>query len=262
MSGRPESVDRRRPDMTLWRLERLRLLRTHRWLVLIGPYLAFGVLGPLTARFFDELMARAGGDITVIAPDPRPVDGLVQFVSNVSQLGLLAVVVVAAAALAVDAHPQRAAFLRTRLSRAGDLVLAPYTVTVVAAVAALTLGTAVTWGLTTALLGGLPAGPMLVGTLYGAVYLAFVVALVAAWGAVVRSHVATIFAAVGTLLGLPLLAMLEVLRPWVPSELLLAVVDLVEGEPARTHLPALFVSVTATVALLLLARRRLEGREL
>jgi ABC-2 type transport system permease protein len=248
--------------MTLWRLERLRLLRTHRWMILFGVFLLFAVLGPLTARYFNELMARAGGQMTIIAPDPRPVDGILQFVSNTSQLGILAVVVVAAAALAFDSQPERSAFLRTRVSRPGRLVLAPWLVSTVASIAALVFGTAIAWVLTGALLGSLPVGAMLLGTVFGAVYLAFVVALVAAMAGFVRSQVATVFATVGVLLAIPLLAMVEVLRPWVPSELLLAITGLLEGETGVAYLRATITSVLAAAALLVLSARRIELREL
>ena len=250
------------PPMTLWRLERLRLLRTHRWMILFGVFALFGVLGPLTARYFNELMARAGGEMTIIAPDPRPMDGIVQFISNVSQLGMLAVVVVSAAALAFDSHPERAAFLRTRVARPGRLVVAPFAVTAAATVAALMTGTALAWALTATLLGALPVTAMLVGTAYGALYLTFAVALVAAVVGFVRSQVATIFVTVGLLLTLPLMAMVDAVRPWVPSELLLAIVGLLEGENLGAYARASVSAAVATVGLLVLCARRLELREL
>lgn len=258
----PTSAPRATRPMSLWRLERLRLLRTHRWMILFGVFALFGVLGPLSARYFNELMARAGGEMTIIAPDPRPMDGIVQFVTNTSQLGILAVVVVAAASLAFDSHPERAAFLRTRVGRPGRLVVAPYVVATVAAIAALLVGTGVAWTLTGVLLGGLPAGAMLLGTAYGALYLGFVVAVVAATVGFVRSQVGAIFAAVGLLLALPLLAMIDAVQPWVPSELLLAVVGLLEGEGGSTYLRATVSTVVAIGALLVLAARRIEQREL
>jgi ABC-2 type transport system permease protein len=248
--------------MTLWRLERLRLLRTHRWMILFGVFLLFGALGPLTARYFNELMARAGGEMTIIAPDPRPVDGILQFIGNVSQLGILAVVVVAAAALAFDSQPERSAFLRTRLARPGRLVLAPWLVSTVASIAALVAGTAIAWVMTGALLGPLPVGAMLVGTAFGGIYLAFVVAVVAAVAGFVRGQVATVFATVGLLVAMPLVAMVEALRPWVPSELLLAITGLLEGEAGVTYLRAAAISVLATAGLLVLSARRIELREL
>ncbi len=250
------------PEMSLWRLEVLRLLRTYRWMILFGVYLLFGVVGAASARYLNELLEQMGGEMTITAPDPRPVDGIIQFVSNTSQLGLLAVVVVAAAALAFDAHPERAAFLRTRMARPGRLVIAPYVVSTVGAVLALVAGTVVTVVLTTVLIGSLPAVEVIVGTLYGALYLAFAVAVVALMASLVRTQVGVVFAALGALILLPTLAMIEAIRPWVPSELLTAVIALVEGAPAGDFLRAALMAVVGTVGLLALAMRRLERREL
>jgi ABC-2 type transport system permease protein len=253
---------RPRAGMTLWRLELLRLLRTHRWMILFGVYLVFGVIGALSARYLNEMLERMGGEMTIVAPDPRPVDGLIQFVSNASQLGLLAVVVVAAAALAFDAHPERAAFLRTRMERPGRLVLAPYAITTVATVLAMVVGTVVTVALTTTLIGALPLAEVAIGTAYGALYLAFVVAVVAVMASLVRSQVGVVFAALGALILLPMVAMIDVIKPWVPSELLTAVIALVEGEAPTAYLRAAGVTVVVTVGLLVLTMRRLERREL
>jgi ABC-2 type transport system permease protein len=250
------------PAMSLARLEVLRLLRTHRWMLLFGVYVSFGIIGPLTARYLDRLLEQMGGDMTIVAPPPRPVDGLVQFVSNTSQIGLLAVVVVAAAALAFDAHPERAAFLRTRSPRPGRLVVAPYVVTTSATIAALVTGTVVAVALTATLIGPLPLAPVVSGTALGALYLAFVVAVVAAVAAFVRSQVTAVFVALGALIGLPLLATIGVLRPWLPSELLTAVLGLVEGAPVSEYLRSTSVTVAATAGLLYLAAHRLDRREL
>ncbi len=258
----PPAPSTPRPAMSLWRLETRRLLRTHRWTILAGVYLIFGLMGALGARYLNEFIAQMGGDITIVAPDPVPVDGLIQFVSNVSQLGLLGVVVVAAAALAIDAHPERAAFLRTRVERPGRLVIAPYVVTTVATIIALIAGTIVTVALTTALIGSLPLVEVTVGTAYGAVYLGFAIAVVATAGSIVRSQVAVVFLTLAILLVLPMLAMIEPLRVWLPSELLTAVIALVEGVPATEYLRATVVAVLATAGLLALTMVRLDRREL
>lgn len=250
------------PTMTLWRLEFLRVWRTHRWLLVVGVYAFLAVLGPLTARYMDVLLGQVGGEMTVILPDPRPIDGMVQFVSNASQLGLLAVVVVAAGSLAFDGHPERAAFLRTRMPRPGMLMVPPYVVATVTSIAALVVGTAVAVTLTLVLLGALDVGAIVVGTLLGALYLAFAVAVVAAIAGVVRSQVGTVFASLGVLLTLPMFAMIEALRPWLPSELLTAVLDLLEGAPVGDHLRAAIIAVLASVVLVWIATERVGRREL
>ena len=61
--------------MSPWRLEILRLTRTKKWVALVGVYVGFGLLGPLTARYIKEILSRVGSsDGTVITvPDPTPV---------------------------------------------------------------------------------------------------------------------------------------------------------------------------------------------
>ncbi|TVR23495.1 MAG: hypothetical protein EA387_07040 [Nitriliruptor sp.] len=248
--------------MSLWRLELLRMVRTHRWALVVGVYALFGVLGPVTARYLNEIVANFAGEVTIIMPDPRPVDGVLQFVSNTTQLGLLAVVIVAASALAIDARSEVAAFLRTRVSHPAALLWPRYVVVTATAVAALVVGTAVAWVLTTVLIGALPAGAMLVGTALGALYLAFAVAVLAAAGAVTRGMLPTVFAALAVLIVLPILGVLPPVQPWLPSHLVTAVVALVEGEPAREYLRAVGVTIVVTPLLLVLAARGLERREL
>jgi ABC-2 type transport system permease protein len=248
--------------VNLWTLELARLTRTYRWMLLFGVYAFFAVLGPLSARYLNEIIGQFGGDVTIIVPDPRPVDGIAQFIGNVAQLGLLAVAVVAAGALAVDARPEVAAFLRTKVTRARDLLLPRYAVSAGAAIAALLVSTAIAWAMTHAMLGSLHAGAMLVGTLYGALYLAFAVAVVAAVAGFLRSQVATVFGSLAALLLLPLVALIEPVRPWLPSELLAAIGALLEGAPAGDFTRAVLTTLIVTPGLLALAASRFARREL
>jgi ABC-2 type transport system permease protein len=252
----------RQTTMTLWRLEVARLARTHRWMILFGVYAFFGALGALSARYINEIVERFGGGREVVVPDPRPVDGIIQFVSNAGQLGLIAVVVVAASALTLDAKPELAAFVRTKVSRADRLILPPYVVTVAAAAAALAVGTAIAWVLTDALIGPLPAWPIVLGTVHGALYLAFAVAVVAVVAGYTRSQAVTVFGALGVLLLFPVVAVIDPAQPWMPSTLLTAVAAMVEGVPAAEFTRSLVVTVIAVAGLLGLAARRVERREL
>ena len=251
----------RTPRMTLWRLELARLLRTFRWMILFGVYALFGALGAVTARYFNEIVERFGEGMIVQSADPRPADGIVQFVGNASQLGLLAVVVVAASALAIDARPEVAAFLRTRVQPSGRLVVYPYVVTTAAAVVALVLGTGVAWALTAALIGSLPASGVVVGTVYGAASLAFAVAVVAAVAGFTRGQAVTVFGGLGFLLLVPAIGVIDPVQPWLPSQLLTAVAATVQGAPAGDFARALAVTAVTTPALLALAWYRFDRRE-
>lgn len=249
--------------MTLLRLEVLRLVRTRRWLLVVGVYAFFGVIGPLFARYLDEIIDRfGGGEIIVVGHDPEPIDGIVQFLGNVSQLGILAVIVVAAGSLAIDARPEIAAFLRTRVARARSLLVPRLVVTGGVSGIALILGTALAWALTAALIGPLPVGAMVLGTLLGLIYLVVVVTVVAAMATFTRSVVGTVFASLAVVIAMPIIALVPPISRWLPSELLAAVAGLVDGEPLTAYLPAVSVSVAVVAGLVAVAVRRGERREL
>ncbi|MFP3908015.1 MAG: hypothetical protein ACLFWR_13375 [Acidimicrobiales bacterium] len=249
--------------MTLTRLEILRMVRTHRWMALFGIYGFFGVLGPLTARYLNEIIEHFGtGEVVFEAPDPRPVDGIIQFTSNASQLGLLAVVLIAAAAISVDARPEVAAFLRTRVAKPGHLVVPRFAVATVTAVVALVVGTAIAWTLTASLLGGLPVEAMALGTLLGGLYLGFAVAVVTAISGLIRSVPAIALSALGVLIVMPIVGLVPAIEVWLPSHLFGAIIGLIDGAPAADYLRSGLVTLVATPLLVGFAMARYDAREL
>jgi ABC-2 type transport system permease protein len=246
--------------MNLWRLEWLRLVRTHRLLVLLGVYLFFGLTGPLTARYLSQILGALGTEgIRVEFPAPAPADGIDQFIGNAAQLGLLVVVLVAGSALAFDARHEMAVFLRTRVGHVRDIVVPAYAVNTAAAVTALTVGSLAAWYETALLLGRLPPGPMILGMALGALFLAFVVALAALVASFVRSVVATAGLTLGILLGMGIAGSFGALGRWLPTALLTAMTGLVRGADAARYLPAAVVTV-AVAALALVGAIALDSR--
>lgn len=248
--------------MTLWRLEWLRLVRTRRLAALAGIYVLFGFLGPLTARYLPEIIDRFGGDITVVVPDPVPADGISQYVGNASQVALLVAVGIAAAATTLHALPQMAVFLRTRVPNGARLVVPRLVVAGTAVVGAYLLGAAAAWYETAVLLGPLPAGGMLAGLGYGAAYLVFAVAVVAAAGALLRSTLATAGVSVLVLIAMPLVGLVEPIGSLLPSHLVGALVNLARGGTAADYLPALGITVAGSAALVAGAIRASGFRQL
>ncbi|MFC4119839.1 hypothetical protein [Nonomuraea zeae] len=231
--------------MTLWRLEWLRLVRTHRLIAILGAYLFFGLTGPLTARYLGEILGRIGTEgVRVDFPTPVPADGIAQYTSNASQIGLLVVVLVAASALAFDARREMAVFLRTRVRGVAAIILPAYVVTAGAAVSGLVLGTAAAWYETAVLLGDLPPVRMLIGLAAGALFLGFAVALTALAAAVTRSVAATAGAALAALLALAVVDGITG-AAWLPTRLAGAMEELVRGLPAT----GLALSAALTAAL-------------
>jgi ABC-2 type transport system permease protein len=249
--------------MNLWRLEWLRLTRTRRLVALLGVYLFFGLTGPLTARYLSQILASLGTEgVRVEFPDPTPADGIAQYVGNISQIGLLVVVMVAASALAFDARREMAVFLRTRVAGIRAIVLPAYAVTTGGAVAALLLGSLAAWYETAVLLGGLPAGRLLAGIGFGAVFLAFAIAAVALVAALVRGVLATAGVTLVALLAMAILGNVGDLGRWLPTTLAGAMAGLVRDTTLTDYLPATAVTLGLTAAALAGAIVLGERREL
>jgi ABC-2 type transport system permease protein len=238
------------------------LVRTHRLLALAAVYLFFGIVGPFTARYLGEIVDRFGGEVEVVFPDPVPPDGIAQYVSNASQIGILVAVAVAAGALTLDAVPEMSIFLRTRVRSAARILMPRVGMTVAAASCAYLLGAATAWYETQVLLGSLSVGGMLAGIGYAVVYLAFAVALVAAVGSRLRSVVGTVGISIVVLLVLPVIGIAESIGRWLPSHLVGAQIDLVRDASIADYAGAALVTVLASASLLALAVRGTAAREL
>ena len=249
-------------SMSLWHVELLRLWRTGRIWIIVGIYVLFGVIGPLGAAYLPEILERVGGGMEVVVHEPTALDAMAQFNSNAGQLGLLAVLAVAAAALAFDAKPEWAAFLRTRTRSVRALVLPRVVASTVAAAIGLAVGSVVAAVLTRVLIEPVPVGDLLLGILLGTLYLAFAVAVTALAASIARQTMGAVLLAVGILLVLPILQLVPPIEAWIPSRLLGATTELLAGVPAGDLLPAVLVTLVVVPLLLLVAERRLEHREL
>lgn len=245
----------------LWRVEWLRLVRSPRGISLLAVYLFFGALGPVMARYMSEILKYADSNMTITVVDPRPVDGITNFISQVNQTGLVVVVAIAAGALCFDARRGVSIFLRSRMDRTWELVVPRFTVSALAAVTAYTLGTLGAWYETTFLIGGLPAARMVQGWFLGSVYLVFAVAVVVAAASIARTVLGTVGISVAFLLLLPLAGTVSAVHPWLPSSLATAPVDLLGSAVLGDYLQTASVAVVATVALLAVAVHRLQTRE-
>lgn len=248
--------------MTLWKLEWLRLIRTKRVIGIVGVYVFFGLLGPLTARYMEQIVENFGGGVEIVIPEPVAADGITSYVANAAQIGLLVSVGIAAAALAFDAKPQMGIFLRTRVASVRDIIVPRYVVVTAAIVVSFVLGSIAALYESVVLLGSLSIGGWFVGTLLGCLYLAFAIAVVAAIAGKARSVLFTIMISIGLLLALPLIGVAPAIAEWLPSHLVGAVDGLVRDGSFSDYIPATAVTLALTLAALWLAVHWAEQREL
>jgi ABC-2 type transport system permease protein len=248
--------------MNLWRLEWLRLTRTKRWIGLVGVFVFFGFLGPITARYTEQILKNFGGNIQITVPPPVPADGITQYISNAFQVGLLVAVGIAAGALAFDAKPQMGIFLRTRVHKVQDIIVPRYIVMTLAVVAGFTLGSIAALYESVVLIGSLSFVGWLLGTLLGALYLAFAVAVVALVASRASSVLLTMVTSIVILLLLPVIGVVPAIGKWLPSQLVGAIDGLVRDGAFTDYLGAALVTVVLTIGALLVAIRWAEHREL
>jgi len=249
--------------MNPWRLEWLRLTRSARGISLILVYVFFGLAGPLLAKYMQQVAKYASSDVTIIAPAPVPRHGIINFVSQGSQTGMIVLIVVAAGVLSFDARRGLATFYRTRVAGPFALIWPRFVATTALAIGAYTMGTAAAWFETTLVLGALPAHQILPGIVLQAVFLLFAVAVVAAASTVGRSTLSTAGISVVVLLVvLPVAGMVRSLAAWLPTRLLTAPAELVADATVADCLKPVVVAVLATIMLLLFAVHRAGRREL
>jgi len=246
--------------MSPWRLEVLRLWRTRRLIALAAPFVLLGLGIPILTKNLPELAKHSSGSVQVIAPPPTPVDALRGFGQNAAQLGTLAVVVVAAASLAIDARPALAAFYRSRVRRPSILVLPRYVAVSVAGMLALALGILCAWYETHALIGPLGPGGVAAGFGLEALWVCFCVAVVALWASLARGVPAAAGATLATLLALVFLSGIHVLSSWSPSALAASVTDVVGAHHPGVPWHAVAVTAVGTVALVATSAWRLAKR--
>jgi ABC-2 type transport system permease protein len=249
--------------MSLWRLEWLRLTRTPRAIALAAIFLFIGFIEPVATKYENDLISRVGHGQKVTLPPPTAADGLGSYVSEISVVGLVVVVAIAASALSFDARTGLAIFLRTRVTSLWALVLPRFGASVAAASVAYVLGTLAACYETIVLIGSLPAGQVAAGAACFIVYLTFAVAVTAFASSLVRSTIGTVAITLGILLVLPVAAVIRPISNWLPSNLPGAPAALAGGSEHWSHFgPSIGIAIAAGVALLFLAVRRQRAREI
>jgi ABC-2 type transport system permease protein len=249
--------------MSLWRLEWLRLTRTPRAITLGALFVFFGLLEPAMTRYQSQIFRHIGNGVRISFPAASPAQAISSYANEISSIGLIVVVVLAAGALSFDSRHGLATFLRTR-SRSMWQLLAPRAAACSAAAAlAYSAGMLAAWGQTSLLIGAPAARGVLAGMLCGAVYLAFAVAVTALAASLVRSTLAAAGISLALLLLLPVAGAFRAVGDWLPSTLASAPASLVSGAHQLSHYaPAFAVTTVAIAAALLVATIRLRAREI
>jgi len=101
-------------------------LRTKRGLILLCVFAFFGILSPVTARYVQEIMRMALGDMPFELPPPTWIDGWAQFFSNLTQMGALVIILLFMGSIAGEKQSGSAALTLTKNLSHTSFVLAKF----------------------------------------------------------------------------------------------------------------------------------------
>jgi ABC-2 type transport system permease protein len=205
--------------------ERRETLRTWRLWILPGILLFLALSSPVLTRLTPELLkatANSQPGVVIHVPPPTARDSYVQFMGNLGQLVIIAVIIAGAATISAERRAGTAVLVLTKpLSRAGFVVAKAVSQLVVLA-GATVLGVAVCIATTVALFGGGSIAPFLEAAALWLAFAAMTLMLMVMLSAAMRSQAPAIGAGVGVWVLLFVLTGLPLIRDHSPAGLLAA----------------------------------------
>jgi len=233
------------------RKELFEIARTWRIWVLPLLVLVFALTSPVLALFIPELVASIAGSepgVEIRLPEPLAVDGYEQFLKNLNQIVLIAIIVTGAGAVSGERRAGTAGLVLTKpLSRAAFVaakIVSQSTLIVVTTAA----GAGICIAMTALCFGASPVAAFLAAVGLWLVYALLMV--------VIMTFVSTLFRAQGGAVGLGLAVYFGgiVLGVWpavadrTPAGLPIAAWDMLSGDPVTVAWPLGTAVATAAVA--------------
>ncbi len=194
--------------------EVLEIRRTWRIWVLPGLLLFFAVTSPvlalITPAVISQLVANQPG-VVIQVPDPVAVDAYLQFMKNLDQLAMLAVIIGGAGVVSGERKSGTATLVLTKPLSRNEFILAKVVSQEGLLILATVLGAALCIGATTALFGASPIGSFLVAV---SLWLAYAMVFV-----VLMTFLSTVLASAGGAagVGLGVYVVAMILRIWRPA---------------------------------------------
>jgi len=248
---------------TLLRKELLEQWRTLRLPIVAIVFVLIGLSSPVLARFTPELLQAVGGNlIPIVLPTPTAADAVAQLAKNLTQLGALVAILLAAGSVAAEKERGTAALLLVRpVSRAGFLVakLAAIGVTLAVSTA---LAVAGAWFYTLVLFEPLPIAGTVAAGIVDWLFLMAWVAITFLGSTLTRSSLAAAGLGIVALIGIGILSIVPALATWLPTGLIGVANALALGVPGPEAWPpivgtVLFIAACTGLAWLSFRRQEL-----
>jgi ABC-2 type transport system permease protein len=171
--------------------ELLEIRRTWRIWVIPGLTLFFAITGPILALFTPQLLqALAATDpgMVIKLPDPTAREAFGQFLQNMGQIVMIALVIAGAGAVSGERSSGTAILVLTKPLSRPAFILAKVISQQILLVVSTVLGTIVTIAVTAALFDNLPVKPFVIGVLLWLAFALFFAAVMTLCSVMVRSR--------------------------------------------------------------------------
>jgi ABC-2 type transport system permease protein len=159
------------------------IFRTWRIWVLPGILLFFALTGPAMAKYTPEIVKLAAGSQMAgfVLPPPTYLDSYAQWIKNLSQIALFALVIIYGGVISSERKSGTAVLVLTKPVSRPAFVFSKFLVNSVFLAITLTVGTFITWAGTAVFFTNAPAGPLFAGAgawlAFGIMFLALMILL-------------------------------------------------------------------------------------
>ena len=240
------------------------ILRTWRIWVLPAIILFFAVGGPPLARFTPEIVgALAGsqlGHITI--PTPSYLDAYAQWIKNLSQIGLFALIIIYGGIVSSETRSGTAVLVLTKPVSRSAFVAVKAVVHSVFLVLLMVAGTLVTWALTAAIFGKAPGGPLWSSSLSWLVFGVLFIAVMVLFSVLISSAAGAAGAGLGVYVLLSIAAIWKPLSDYSPAGLQGQAASLAAGTATAPSLWPVVTSLVLSVVLVVVAALVFRRKEL
>lgn len=251
----------------LVRLRAREIVRTWRVWVLPTVLVFFAATGPVTTRFTKDILAAtlgAGQAGMISLPDPTASDAYAQWASNLTQIVVLVIIVLAAGAINSEVRSGVAALILVKPVTRAAYVLSHALVLVVFVALTASLGAVVSWLVTTTVFGAAPLGPVLGATAVWVVLAAVLISAALLASAAFDAFAGAAGIGIGAFSLLALLGVVPQLAEYTPAGLVPLMNAIAAGtqDPGPTLWWPVVTGVLSAGALLAVAVLVLRRREL
>ena len=239
------------------------IVRTWRLWVLPGILIFFALTGPVLAKFTPELLGALAGDQLkgLVIPTPTYLDAYAQWVKNLSQIALFALIVIYGSIISAELKSGTAVLVLTKPVSRPAFVVAKVVVHSGFLAILLVVGTLVTWGLTAVAFGQAPGSALWSSALAWLVFGVLFIAVMTLLSVLIGSTAGAAGAGLGIYALMAIAVLWKPLGRYSPAGLSTAPSTLAAGKDVAVLWPVL-TSLLLTVALVALAAFVFRRRDL